>query len=78
MADFLSFLDNKSTEFLWQWRGRVEYADENFAREIMQLFTIGLRKINIDGTPIIGSDGSPILTYTIDEITEYAKVWTGE
>jgi uncharacterized protein (DUF1800 family) len=36
--------------------------DENFAREIMQLFTIGLSQLNPDGTLVLGSDGLPIAT----------------
>ena len=43
----------------------------------MQLFTIGLTKLNNNGTRIRDEDGSPLQTYTNNEITEYAKVWTG-
>ena len=70
----LSFLDNKSTNMLWRTRNRVEFADENYAREIMQLFTIGLIKLNNDGTAVRDENGVPLHTYTNDEITEYAKV----
>lgn len=103
MAEFLTFLENKSSDFLWQRRNRIEYPDENYAREIMQasqltldlfhsrhhvlislfhvqimfqLFTIGLTKLNNNGTPVTDENGTPLLTYTIDEIVEYAKVWT--
>ena len=51
--------------------------DENFAREIMQLFTIGLSQLNPDGTLVLGSDGLPIATYDQTTITELAKVFTG-
>ena len=44
--------------------------DENFAREIMQLFTIGLVKLNIDGTPILNSLGVPEKTYDSSDIGE--------
>lgn len=50
--------------------------DENFAREIMQLFTIGLFELNIDGSMKTNS-GSPIETYTNDDVQGLAKVFTG-
>lgn len=51
--------------------------DENFARELMQLFTIGLHELNIDGTPRLGADGKPIETYDNDDVMALAKVFTG-
>ncbi len=51
--------------------------DENFAREIMQLFTIGLFELNNDGTLKLDLDGNPIPTYDIVDIQELAKVFTG-
>jgi uncharacterized protein (DUF1800 family) len=53
------------------------YPDENYAREIMQLFTIGLVKLQPDGTLQLDSQGLPIPTYDIGTITEMAKVFTG-
>ncbi|MRW86271.1 DUF1800 family protein [Pseudoduganella sp. FT26W] len=50
--------------------------DENFAREVMQLMTIGLQKLNQDGTPIL-VNGAPVETYTHDDIMGMAKVMTG-
>lgn len=50
--------------------------DENFAREIMQLFSIGLYKLNQDGSVQL-SGGVPIPTYDIDQITNFARVFTG-
>jgi uncharacterized protein (DUF1800 family) len=50
--------------------------DENFAREIMQLMTIGLYMLNQDGTLKL-SGGSPIETYTETDVAELAKVFTG-
>ena len=50
--------------------------DENYAREVMQLFTIGLVQLNLDGTPTL-SGGSPIYTYAQDDITGLARVFTG-
>lgn len=51
--------------------------DENFAREIMQLFTIGLYNLNSDGTYRTDSTGRPIESYSNDNITELARVFTG-
>ena len=50
--------------------------DENYAREVMQLFTIGLTALNIDGSPKLTS-GLPTETYTLDDITGLARVFTG-
>ena len=52
--------------------------DENFAREIMQLFTIGVHELDINGQEKIDpSTGSPIETYSIEDVSELAKVFTG-
>ena len=50
--------------------------DENFARELMQLFTIGLYQLNTDGSQKL-SGGKPIETYTRDDVTGLARVFTG-
>jgi uncharacterized protein (DUF1800 family) len=52
-------------------------ADENYAREIMQLFTIGLNELQPDGTLKLDPSGQPIATYTQTTISEMAKVFTG-
>jgi uncharacterized protein (DUF1800 family) len=51
--------------------------DENYAREVMQLFTIGLVELNPDGTAKLGAGGKPLETYTNDDITNLARVFTG-
>ncbi|KHT65463.1 hypothetical protein RJ45_00985 [Photobacterium gaetbulicola] len=51
--------------------------DQNYAREIMQLFTIGLEKLNLDGTPRLGDDNQPIPTYDDNDIENMARVFTG-
>jgi uncharacterized protein (DUF1800 family) len=53
------------------------HPDENFAREIMQLFTIGLYELNPDGSPKLDNNGDRIPTYTNLDIKELAKVFTG-
>ena len=51
--------------------------NENYAREIMQLFSIGLEELNTDGTPITDATGTPVPTYDQTQIKEFAKVFTG-
>ena len=51
--------------------------DENYAREIMQLFSIGLYELNLDGTPKTNAQGNPIETYVQSDITNLARVFTG-
>jgi uncharacterized protein (DUF1800 family) len=53
------------------------YPDENYAREIMQLFSIGLWELNPDGTRKLDASGQPIQTYHAADITELARVFTG-
>ncbi len=52
-------------------------ANENYAREVLQLFTIGLEQLNPDGTVQVDGSGNPIPTYTQDTITNFARVFTG-
>jgi uncharacterized protein (DUF1800 family) len=51
--------------------------DENYARESMQLFTIGLVQLNSDGTAKLGSNGQPQDTYTQTDVSQLARVFTG-
>jgi uncharacterized protein (DUF1800 family) len=51
--------------------------DENYAREVMQLFTIGLVELNIDGSAKINGAGQPIETYDQDDISNLARAFTG-
>ena len=51
--------------------------NENYAREILQLFSIGLAQLNPDGTPQVDSNGVPVPTYTQDTIIGFAHVFTG-
>ena len=51
--------------------------DENYAREVMQLFTIGLYQLNIDGTPQLDAQGKPIESYDNADIQGLARVFTG-
>jgi len=51
--------------------------NENYAREIMQLFSVGVDLLNQDGTPILDSLGNRTPTYTQADITNFARVFTG-
>lgn len=70
MGSFLNTRGNRRADNT----GRVP--DENYAREVMQLFTIGLFELNADGTPRL-SDGKPVETYTSADVTGLARVFTG-
>jgi len=51
--------------------------DENYSREVMQLMSIGLYKMNTDGSAILDSSGALVPTYTAQDVTGLAKVLTG-
>lgn len=53
------------------------FPDENYAREVMQLFSIGLFELNADGSQRLDGNGQPIPTYSNVEIREFAKIFTG-
>ena len=69
------YLNTKGNEKEDPASGRLP--DENYAREIMQLFTIGLHELNPDGTEKRDAAGKPIETYAQDDITNLARVFTG-
>ncbi len=52
-------------------------ANENYARESMQLFTIGLTQLNPDGSPVLDGNGNTIPTYIAADVTNLAKAFTG-
>lgn len=51
--------------------------NENYAREVLQLFTIGLDELNPDGTPILDANGKAVQTYSETDILTFARVFTG-
>ncbi len=53
------------------------FADENYAREVMQLFSIGIWELNQDGTLMLDANGQPIPTYNNATIANMARVMTG-
>lgn len=72
MGYYLSHLNNPAEDI-----PNNIHPDENFAREIMQLFTIGLYQLNQDGTQVLNASGNPIPTYTNIDIKQLARVFTG-
>ncbi len=72
MGDFLSMTRNQKANAAEGVR-----PDENYAREILQLFTIGVHELNLDGTEKLGSNNKPIATYNQKTVEEFAKVFTG-
>lgn len=72
MGVFLSSMSNKKEDPRY---GRIP--DQNFAREVMQLFTIGLVQLNIDGTPKLDAKGAQTYTYGPSDIDGLSKVFTG-
>ncbi|MFP6835590.1 MAG: DUF1800 domain-containing protein [Pseudomonadales bacterium] len=72
MGIYLSHVNNRKTD-----PANNTFPDENFAREVMQLFSIGLFELNINGSVQTDNTGRPIATYGNDEIREFAKMFTG-
>lgn len=72
MGFYLSHINNPKSDPI-----NNIHPDENYAREIMQLFSIGLFKLNQDGTRQLDELGSPIPTYDNNDIKEFAKIFTG-
>ncbi|MGE3172591.1 MAG: DUF1800 family protein [Planctomycetota bacterium] len=72
MGQYLSMLRNRKPD-----PSRNIRPDENNAREVMQLFSIGLSELLPDGTPRLDLGGDPIPTYTQSDIEALAHVFTG-
>lgn len=72
MAEWLTYLRNRKGD---ERSGRMP--DENYAREVLQLFSIGLIELNMDGSPRLDGQGQQIETYNNDDIIGLARVFTG-
>src|SRR5712692_1896743 len=66
MGDYLDMLNNSRAA-----------PNENYAREIMQLFSIGVDTLNQDGTPVLDAQGNRKPSYDQNDITSLARVFTG-
>ena len=51
--------------------------NENFAREVLQLFSIGTVALNLDGTPQVDAQGLPLASYSQTQVNEFTRVFTG-
>ncbi|MFK7984313.1 MAG: DUF1800 family protein [Saprospiraceae bacterium] len=87
MGQYLTYMNNPKQDTIYEvnyevWpfdtlSSQVIFPDENYAREIMQLFTIGLCELNIDGTCKKDANGVDIPTYDNADIAEFSKIFTG-
>lgn len=81
MAVYLTYMNNHATDTLATYPGsptkKQVFPDENYAREIMQLFSIGLYKLNNNGTEMRDAGNHLIPTYNNNDIAGLAKVFTG-
>lgn len=72
MGVYLSMLGNEKPDAALNIR-----PDENYARELMQLFSIGLVELNLDGTEVLDINNQPVPTYDQSIIEGFAHVYTG-
>jgi uncharacterized protein (DUF1800 family) len=72
MGDYLNTRGNRKEDLV-----TGSQPDENYAREVMQLFTIGLYQLNPGGTETLDGNGNRIETYTQSDVTNLAHVFTG-
>jgi uncharacterized protein (DUF1800 family) len=70
MGDYLNMVNNNAP-------APGQHANENYAREIMQLFCLGLNQLNPDGTPMLDATGNPIPTYTQNDVMDLGRAFTG-
>ena len=70
MGHYLDMVDNDKP-------APGQHANENYAREIMQLFCLGLNQLNPDGTPVLDNSGNPVPTYTQNDVMALGLAFTG-
>jgi len=71
MGGWLTYVGSTS------YNSDLAYADENYAREIMQLFSIGLTKLHPNGSSVLDGQGNEVPTYSNENIMSFARVFTG-
>ena len=72
MGVYLTYMNNPKTDSI-----ENRFPDENYAREVMQLFTIGLFELHPDGSLVLDGNSNPISTYDNVDISEFSKIFTG-
>ncbi|WP_234498136.1 DUF1800 domain-containing protein [Vibrio maritimus] len=71
MGTFLTHMGNRS------FAASGSHPDQNYARELMQLFSIGLNELELNGTVRLDSEGIPIENYSVEDVENVAKIMTG-
>jgi uncharacterized protein (DUF1800 family) len=66
MGEYLNMNQSVATNF-----------NENYAREVLQLFSMGVNRLNHDGTPFTDAQGLPVPVYTQADVDEFTRVFTG-
>ena len=74
MGGYLNMLNSAKPAIV---NGVPQIANENYARELMQLFTTGLFLLNQDGTLQLDGSGNPIPVYTEAQVQAFARAFTG-
>jgi uncharacterized protein (DUF1800 family) len=70
MGHYLDMVDNDKP-------APGQHANENYAREIMQLFCLGLNQLNSDGSSVLDTSGNPVPTYTQNDVMALGLAFTG-
>jgi uncharacterized protein (DUF1800 family) len=72
MGRYLNMVNNDKAN-----AAKGTHPNENYARELLQLFSIGLVKLNPDGTVVMDASGQPVATYDQSVVDGFASVFTG-
>jgi uncharacterized protein (DUF1800 family) len=72
MGYYLNMLESEKED-----PARGTHPNENFAREVLQLFSIGLVKLNVDGTQLLNGQGQSTPTFDEDVVKGFAKAFSG-
>jgi len=72
MGEYLDMVNNAAQDEEYP-----EPPNENYARELLQLLTIGTELLNPDGTPQLGPDGEPLPAYSETDVQEFTRALTG-
>jgi uncharacterized protein (DUF1800 family) len=74
----LFYLDNSYNDGqAYDGQGNKIPPNENYARELLQLFALGVHRLNMDGTLVIDGDGKPVPAYSENDVKEVARALTG-
>src|SRR5215204_859375 len=64
-------------EYLNMNQSTATSPNENYAREVLQLFSVGVNQLKPDGTPVLDAQGQPVPAYTQTTVNEFTRVFTG-